>query len=282
MAFVFERLTLGGDLVAREPLSTIAMVGSLALSAVGTIAGMSAAGASARQQEQAALMQRQAQTRAFEAESRAHQLELEGIQAAQKAAGAELEIGEAQRQAANFRADQLELKSQEERAAAAAKAGQTRKQKERALSTLRARAAAGGGSVSDPTVVALGEDIENEGELAALTEFYTGDAAARSLSMSAIGERLTGLAEMTGAAGRYEGRLAAGKGAVAQAEGNYLRAKAGNVMADAQLYKNLSGASATRRSSVASGLEGGSSLFSKYASNAPQINSGVKKLFGYG
>ena len=265
--FVFQRLTLGGDLVAREPitLSTMAMVGSMALTAAGTIAGMTASASSARQQEQAALMQRQAQTRAFEAESRAHELELESIQAQQKAAEAELQIGAAAQQAANFRADQLMLKSQEERATASAKAGQTRKQKELALSKLRARAASSGGGVDDPTIVALGEGIEKEGELAALTEFYTGEASARSFAMSAIGERMTGNAEMIGATGRYEGRLAAGKGAVAQAEGNYLRAKAGNAMADANLMKNFAGASATRRSAVASGLEGGASLFEKYA-----------------
>lgn len=266
MALLFQRLAIGGDQIPRAPLALVAGLASAALSAVGTIATMSAASSSARQQEAAALKQRQAEFAAFQADARAHDMEIEAVRAQQKAAGAELTIGMEARDAARFRADQLDMKGQEERAAAAAKANLVRRQKELAQSTLQARAAASGGSATDPTILALGAGIEKEGELQALTEFYTGDATARGYELSAVGERLTGNAEMIGAKGRYEGALATGKGMIAQAEGNYEKAKAGQILADANLMRNFAAASATRRQGITAGIEGASSLFGKFSS----------------
>jgi hypothetical protein len=131
--------------------------------------------------------------------------------ASRRAAEAEQAMGAEALKTSTFRARQLDMKAQEERAAGSAKASEVRKQKELAMSKLIARAAAGGGAVQDNTVVALAEGLEKEGEMRALTEFYLGESAARGDEDAAMGERLTGEAAYKGAVSRKEGTLAAAR-----------------------------------------------------------------------
>lgn len=89
---------------------------------------------------------------------------------------AQAEAAQAQ---ARHQAQVAEMKGKEEFAAGQRRMMDVRRQKELALSSLQARAAAGGGDTTDPTVVNLGAGIEGQGEYKALTEFYKGENARR-------------------------------------------------------------------------------------------------------
>jgi len=88
---------------------------------------------------------------------------------------------------AQYQAQIAEAKGKEEFAAGQRRMLDVRRQKEMALSTLQARAAAGGGDTTDPTVVNLGAGIEGQGEYKALTEFYKGENAQRGYQDAAAG-----------------------------------------------------------------------------------------------
>lgn len=94
---------------------------------------------------------------------------------------------EAAQQQAAYQAKIAEMKGKEEFAAGQRRMLDVRRQKEMALSTLQARAAAGGGDTTDPTVVNLGAGIEGQGEYKALTEFYKGENAQRGYQDAAAG-----------------------------------------------------------------------------------------------
>lgn len=89
---------------------------------------------------------------------------------------AQAEAAQAQ---ARYQAQVAEMKGKEEFAAGQRRMLDVRRQKELALSSLQARAAAGGGDTTDPTVVNLGAGIEGQGEYKALTEMYKGENAQR-------------------------------------------------------------------------------------------------------
>lgn len=80
---------------------------------------------------------------------------------------------------ARYQAQVAEAKGKEEFAAGQRRMLEVRRRKELAQSQLQARAAAGGGDTTDPTVVNLGAGIEGQGEYQALTEFYKGENAQR-------------------------------------------------------------------------------------------------------
>jgi hypothetical protein len=98
--------------------------------------------------------------------------------------------------ARQFEAQQLEMQGNEARAAAQRKMFRQRDQAQLAQSRLAAVAASQGGSVSDPTVVALGEDLAEEGEMQALTEMYNGENAYRGYQDAAMGRRMTAQASL--------------------------------------------------------------------------------------
>jgi hypothetical protein len=99
------------------------------------------------------------------------------------------DAGKAQQQAQYFKAAQEEQAAQESRAAVALD-----KDREGRLlqSTLQARAAAGGGGASDPTIVNLAGGIAGRSEFESLLEMYKGENRARGLEDSAVGSRLSG------------------------------------------------------------------------------------------
>lgn len=114
-------------------------------------------------------------------------------------------------QEAGFQAQQLTMAAAESRAASQREAFEKRHNAKLALSTLIARAAAGGGGVSDPTVVKIGERIAERGEYQALMDMFTGENRARGLEDQAYATRWSGAARNYGAqldaqATRYSGK----------------------------------------------------------------------------
>lgn len=86
--------------------------------------------------------------------------------------------GKAAKQAAEYQAAQLEVRAKDERAAAQREADQYQRQKKLALSKLTTRAAAGGFSATDPTTLALADEIEEYGTLQEQIARYGGESRA--------------------------------------------------------------------------------------------------------
>jgi hypothetical protein len=158
--------------------------------------------------------------------------------AAAQQASAQRAAGQAAKQAAEYeatlagrRADQMEIRSGQERAETARLANEQRAASQRdaidqrrqgnlVASRARALAAASGGGVNDPTVTGILGDIDTEAEYRALTARYRGESAAtrtefegdqltRALDYGAVLERAG--AEGTRYAGEVERRLANAK-----------------------------------------------------------------------
>jgi hypothetical protein len=143
--------------VAFEPISaTMAVVSGLA-SVGGTIAGMAGTASSMKQTRQAGALAQ---------------------------AGAAFE-GQAAVDSANYRATQLRQQAQEARAAQQRVALETRRKGGLVQSTLRARAAAGGGGATDNSVLKLAGEIAGRTEYESLLEMYKGENAARGMEDAA-------------------------------------------------------------------------------------------------
>jgi len=124
-------------------------------------------------------------------------------------------LGSAQQQLANYQAKQLEIRAQEEMALGQRAMKDERRKKELTLSTLQARAGSQGFSATDPTALALADEISKYGTLKEQTALYGGEAKAQNLKTAA-------------AATRYSGQLAAWEGDVKQ-DASYLTA-AGTIL----------------------------------------------------
>lgn len=110
-----------------------------------------------------------------------------------------LAAGKAQQQQAEYEAAQLDIKAKEEQAAAQQEAQQLRERKERAQSTLTARSAASGFSATDPTALALADEITRYGTLQEQMAQYGGKSRRRGYEAQAEGSRLSGRAAKAGA-----------------------------------------------------------------------------------
>jgi hypothetical protein len=246
--------------VAYDPLSLAMIgltVGSAAMTGAGTLISSKAQSKAGVQQTISAYQQYAADQRSVEAQraaidsgraadeiaAKAYDATVAGTQAAtdktkaatkvtqeayKRAAQAEIDAGFLSNAASEFKAGQFDRAAMAERSSAQREAMDVRRQKTYALSTLVARAAAGGGSVSDKTIQTLAGGLEKEGEFRALTKMFLGESAARGLEDTATGERFSGKAAMSGAAAR-----AAGYGSAAEAEG--LRSDAEIARVNAQL-----------------------------------------------
>ena len=96
---------------------------------------------------------------------------------------------------AEYTAKQDEVNAIQERAAAGRTAKQARREGDIAISNAIAAAGAGGGSVSDPTVMGIVGKIADESEYRAASAMYQGASAARAYESKA-------------ATSRYEGKVA--------------------------------------------------------------------------
>jgi hypothetical protein len=167
-------------------IAAIASVASAGVTAVGTIA----AGQAARQQGdmEAAFLQQQ---------------------------------GQAQKQAAEFEAAQLDIKAKDERALAQRERMQIQRQKKLALSSLTARAAGSGFSATDPTALALSDEIEKYGTLQEQFATYGGDVRANEMELGAAGRRFSG---QRGLESAYTSASIARAGGRAREVGSYFSA----------------------------------------------------------
>lgn len=100
--------------------------------------------------------------------------------------------GAATKEAADFEAKQLDIKAKDEFAAGQRDMLQLRRQKNLALSQLQARGASSGFSATDPSNLALADEIEKYGSLQEMTALYGGESKAKDLRLSAAGRRFTG------------------------------------------------------------------------------------------
>jgi len=107
--------------------------------------------------------------------------------------------GKAAKQAANFEAQQLEIKAKEEQAAAQLEAGEHRKQKNLALSKLQANAAASGFTATDPTSLAIADEISRYGTMQEQIAQYGGKSRRAGLESQAVARRMEGKAAASAA-----------------------------------------------------------------------------------
>jgi hypothetical protein len=97
-------------------------------------------------------------------------------------------------QNANFEAAQLDIRANEERAAAGVEAEQQKRQKNLALSRLQALSAAGGFSATDPTALGLADEIERFGTFQEEVAQFGGEARQSDLRTRAQATRFRGQA----------------------------------------------------------------------------------------
>lgn len=180
MGVVFEPLT-----ATMTALSGLASIG-------GTIAGMAGTAASAKTARMAGAVAQ---------------------------AGAQAE-GENAVAAANYRAVQLRQQAQEARASQQRAALETQRKGSLAQSTLRARAAAGGGGATDNTVLNLTGQIAGRTEYESLIDMYKGENAARGLEDAAEAAIYGGKVAKQGAAFKAAGYGYQTAGTIAQSQGS--------------------------------------------------------------
>lgn len=101
-------------------------------------------------------------------------------------AGGALQEGQAAEAGARFEAAQMSQAAGQERAASQRRALEERRRARLAQSRAQAVAAASGAGATDPTVLNIIGDIEEEGEYRALTAMFEGEEAARGMEMGAM------------------------------------------------------------------------------------------------
>lgn len=112
-------------------------------------------------------------------------------------AGGDIYAGRAEKRSADDEAAQLNRRALARRAEAQSGAREDRRQARLVQSKARARVAASGGSLADPSIVNYMADAEGEGEFAALTRLYEGYEEAAGLDDAATVRRREGRAART-------------------------------------------------------------------------------------
>jgi hypothetical protein len=100
---------------------------------------------------------------------------------------------------AKYEAQQLEAKGKEEQAASQREAAEYQRRKQLALSKLQTNSAAGGFTATDPTALALGDEIAKYGTTQEQMAAYGGASRRAGLEDQAAGSRLEGRAAKQGA-----------------------------------------------------------------------------------
>lgn len=107
--------------------------------------------------------------------------------------------GKAKQQAAEYEAAQLDVKAKEELAASQRDAEELRRKKDLTLSTLQANSAASGFSATDPTTLALADEISRYGTVQEQMAMYGGVSRSEGIEAQAAGRRMEGAAARRGA-----------------------------------------------------------------------------------
>jgi hypothetical protein len=122
---------------------------------------------------------------------------LELVAAAIGAAGS-IASGIAQKNAADYQAEQQEAQGKEEFAASQRDADAKRREARIVQSRQQAVAAASGAGAGDPTIIRLMTQTAGQGEYNAQTALYTGEQRKRGLFDAAKATRLSGRASLLG------------------------------------------------------------------------------------
>ena len=107
--------------------------------------------------------------------------------------------GKAAQQSANYEAAQLDMKAKEEQAASQREAQEYGRRRDLALSELTNKAAASGFSATDPTSLALADEIARYGTFQEQMAMYGGQSRREGLQNEATGKRFEGAAKRMGA-----------------------------------------------------------------------------------
>ena len=118
--------------------------------------------------------------------------------ASRKAAKVTERAGERQQVALDFEAEQFDLAAGQMLASGQYAAGEVRRRGKIVESDLIARVAAGGGNVSDPTIMALIGRTAGEVQHRAMIERYAAEDEARTLRARAETARMGGVSALTG------------------------------------------------------------------------------------
>lgn len=127
--------------------------------------------------------------------------------------------GQARQRAAEYEAKQLDIRAQEERAAAGRQAEQQNRMKRLALSRIQAVSAAGGFSTTDPTTMDLMGETDEYGTYQAQMTQYGGESREAGVRAQAESARLSGQAAMQGAMFSAAGTIIGGFANVASGFG---------------------------------------------------------------
>jgi hypothetical protein len=133
--------------------------------------------------------------------------------------------GQLQNQMSLFEAKQMEIKANDEFGAAQQRADQLGRQKRLALSTLQSRAAGSGFTATDPSTLALADEIETYGSMQEGAALFGGERAQADLRTGAGARRYEGaIADSMGRFKQTQSYLSAGGtilGSIANAGMNY-------------------------------------------------------------
>jgi len=134
--------------------------------------------------------------------------------AAKKEARALEAQGKAEQEGAYFEAAQMETAAGQQQAVAQRNAQEELRKSEVLQSRALAVAGASGAGVNDPTVLKILSDFAAEGQLAADTQLYSGDEAARNLKLQAKVTRWQGGQARAGRGVQSQAAKAKGRAAV--------------------------------------------------------------------
>lgn len=112
-------------------------------------------------------------------------------------AGGTVYGGIQEQKAADFEAKQMKKQGDEEFAVSQQKAAQAKREKELALSRVRATAAASGGGVDDASITSIMEGIQEQGDYNSMVEMYKGRSARNKLYGSAASRKAEGRSALT-------------------------------------------------------------------------------------
>jgi hypothetical protein len=118
--------------------------------------------------------------------------------------------GKAAQQSANYEAAQLDIKAKEEQAAAQRDAQEYGREKDLALSKLQTNAAASGFSATDPTALAVADEIAKYGTYKEQMAMYGGTSRRAGVEAQAEGRRMEGKAALQGAKSAAMGTILGG------------------------------------------------------------------------
>jgi hypothetical protein len=127
--------------------------------------------------------------------------------------------GRAQQEAKEYEALQLEIKGKEERAAAQREGQEHERKADLAQSTLQARSSTSGFSATDPTSLALADEIAKYGTYQQQMAQYGGESRQEGLKGQAEAARMEGRAARKGAQMAAMGTIIGGIGGLAKGFG---------------------------------------------------------------